>query len=235
MSEAADDQQINLGMHVLNEPASHDPRTLIVLGLSRGGTSMVAGALAHMGVDMGDRIGPNNFEDIRLSGAIERGRLQVARKMIKERNNRSDVWAWKRPSAVRHLDVVATEFRNPYYLIVLRDPVAVSTRRQLSMGTDIIRSLEASIRNQAKIIKFAGTTQCPVLLLSYEKCIQRPRLTVETIAAFAGIEPTEEAVSFIQPDAPGYVASAAAQKQRRLEAEAAESAEVDGNRTRQRD
>ena len=223
-------ESLNLGVHVLNEPPCHEPRTLVVLGLSRGGTSMVAGALVHMGVDMGDVLGRANYEDRALSEAIEQQDLNAVRQLIRERNDRSEVWGWKRPSSVHHLDVVVAEFRNPYYIVVLRDPVAVSTRRQLTMGMDIRDSLLASIRNQGRIVRFATHTESPVLLLSYEKCVQRPGLTVSTIATFAGIDPTDEAVTFIQPDPPGYLDVAAETRRTRLAAEAARSDEV-GMRT----
>lgn len=202
------DAMVNLGVHVLNEPTSREPRTIVVLGLARGGTSMVAGALFHLGVFMGDNVHPTTFEDNHLSNPLDKGKLGVARRFIAERNDRYDVWGWKRPSSFRYLNVVAREFRNPHYVMVCRDLLAVATRRQLTAGHDVVFAMRRALKAHSILIEFVAETTSPVLLLSYEKCIHRPAETAQSLATFAGTELTEAAVSFIQPDPPEYLESA---------------------------
>ena len=199
------DEMRNTGMHVLNEPASHEPRTVVVLGVARGGTSMVAGALHHLGILMGHRIAPTTFEDNKLSRALEDGQLDLVRRIVARRNKRTDVWGWKRPSAFRYLDVVAREFRNPYYILVFRDALAVSTRRELTAGKAVADELKKVMRVQRILLEFCAATTSPVLLVSYEKCVLHPSETATGLARFVGVDVTEEAVAFIQPEPPMYL------------------------------
>ncbi|MDQ3797346.1 MAG: hypothetical protein M3294_07255, partial [Pseudomonadota bacterium] len=66
------DALINLGFHELRPSTGPVEKTVIVLGVARGGTSMVAGALSKLGVYMGDAITGVVFEDLTLSRAVER-------------------------------------------------------------------------------------------------------------------------------------------------------------------
>ena len=73
VSQNNKDSMINDGMLVLNDNAcTQSQRTLIVLGAPRGGTSMVAGVLHHLGVYMGSDLLPT-FEDPSLSTLMLQG------------------------------------------------------------------------------------------------------------------------------------------------------------------
>ena len=67
------------------------PRTIIVLGLARGGTSLVAGALESLGVFMGDGSCPPVFEDLRIGEAIAQGRFSAVDGIIEDYNNSCNV------------------------------------------------------------------------------------------------------------------------------------------------
>lgn len=222
----------NTGMHALNELPTHDPRTIAVLGPARGGTSMIAGALHHLGVRMGNRIAPTTFEDHRLSSALESGQIDLVRRIVARRNRQSEVWGWKRPSAFRYLDVVAREFRNPYYVVVFRDSLAVATRRHLTAGRPVAKELKNVMRVQGILVDFCAKTTAPTLLVSYEKFILRPEEAATTLARFVGVDVTDEAVGFIQPEPPHYL-ERASQTRSRLQAE--KGTKWDGNGTPQRD
>lgn len=204
-SSAMVDSNVNPGIHPLNVPDHHEPRTAVVLGLPRGGTSMVAGVLHHLGVDMGDDFNTATFEDRRLSGAVEKGSIDAVRRIVNERNNRSNIWGWKRPSARKHLDIVQAEFRNPYYIMVFRDMLAIATRKHLSIRSDVIKAMRSNVRAQRQLIDIAASLDAPLLLLSYEKCLNHPPAAAAAIAEFVGVPVTNDATGFIQADAPEYV------------------------------
>ena len=94
-------------------------RTFVVLGVQRGGTSMVAGALRALGVDMG-RAGLNH-EDRRFLHASE----ATLSKVIAERNFELPVWGFKAPETTLQLDFLETALRNPHFICVTRNILAV--------------------------------------------------------------------------------------------------------------
>lgn len=196
---------VNTGIYVLNAPHPQDPRTAVVLGLPRSGTTMVAGILYHLGIYMGEAITETTFEDRALSKAIEDGRNDAMRRILDERNRQYEIWGWKRPSARKHMDTIEAEFRNPHYLMVFRDPLAISVRKNMSVNSNVSESLRSNAAAQRKLVEIAGRTTAPLMLLSYEKCLIHPAPTVRAIASFLGANPTESAVSFIEPNAPAYV------------------------------
>src|SRR5690606_35983563 len=83
--------------------ADGKPRPVVVVGTARGGTSMIAGALHHLGVFTGDKSHPPVYEDVRLAAAFEAGDLAEARKIAAEYSQRGSRRAWKRPSSINYL------------------------------------------------------------------------------------------------------------------------------------
>lgn len=199
------DANINLGFHALNVPEAHAPRTAVVLGLPRGGTSMVAGALYYLGIDMGDNFNTTTFEDRPLSAAVEQGRTDELRRIVADRNARSEVWGWKRPSSRNNVDIIKSEFRNPYFLLIFRDVLAIALRKNLSVESDVVQAMRANARAQRQLIDLVTTLEAPLLLLSYEKCLGHPREAAEAMASFLGTPVTEQALAFIEPDSPTYI------------------------------
>jgi len=92
-------------------------RTVVVLGVERGGTSMAAGVIRGLGVDLGARAGLNHEDPLFLTE--EQPRLA---NRIKMRNKETDVWGFKVPKASLMLDFYEKHLRNPYYVIVYRNP-----------------------------------------------------------------------------------------------------------------
>ena len=93
--------------------------TYVVGGIARGGTSSIA-SICH---DLGLFMGPNmlsNFEDRAFHGSPD---SQI--ETIKMRNASHDVWGWKHPAALRRLHPLMRHIRNPRFILVMRDPVAV--------------------------------------------------------------------------------------------------------------
>jgi len=182
----------NTGVVTLRPPSSEErERTLIVLGVGRSGTSMVAGSLHHVGVFMGDSIGKVNFEDQPLSAALEKRDFGLAREIIAVRNSRFDVWGWKRPSALQFLAFVEQEFRNPHFICVFRDIVAIAEQRRVSMGFELLKTMHNTVRAYSKLVKFVQDTDRPTLMISYEKALSNKDAVVSALAAFAGLSDGE--------------------------------------------
>lgn len=199
---------INKGCVVLNQSDElPEERTLVVLGTARGGTSIAAGSLYKLGVPMFNVHAPV-YEEVNISSAFEQQDEQRYRRIINSFNE-EPVWAWKRPSSIRYLDVVEKEIRNPFYIVVMRDALSVGSRNGLSMGHDVVSSMTSALEQQTILVDFVAKTKSPVLIASVEKIKQYPESFIKRLIEFAGISPEpeqiESAVSYIEPEPMDYI------------------------------
>lgn len=202
------DTLINIGVHELRASNAPAEKTVIILGVARGGTSMVAGALNKLGVYMGDAINEVVFEDLTLSRAVERRDELQVRAIIDDRNKRFRVWGWKRPSSIDYISDLESEFRNPVYVVVFRDIFSIANRNRLSMSIDVVSNMRRSLGEYLKIIEFLEKSTAPCILVSYDKAITNKEGFVRHLARFVGI--TNEAllpaaIESIQPASAKYL------------------------------
>lgn len=204
----------NGGMLSLNADAGQDgARQFIVIGAARGGTSMVAGALHHLGLPMGEGHNDFTYEDPVLRDAFRRKDWGAVEETIAARDAEHGDWAWKWPDSVHRLGEVDGRFPNPHYIVVFRDVLATGLRRQLSSGTGLFWGCQASLVGYAKLVHFCRSCERPMLLVSYEKALGNPGRFAEELAGFAMIEDEEKVAAVeasVTPDNPAYIASARA-------------------------
>lgn len=185
-----EDLNLNTGSEIVNfsdQNALEDQFTVVVSGLGRSGTSMIAKLLVAGGISMGSSSGPIQ-EDVGISTLIEQARKWALRREVKRRNNLMDVWGFKRPLIVKHHKTLDRTLRNPRYILIFRDPFAVTSRNKLSLGFTISQGLEI-FRKQSEILEnFIRDTKRPILLLSYEKVLGDPDEAVSTIQNYCGID-----------------------------------------------
>jgi hypothetical protein len=119
--------------------------TVCLLGLPRGGTSMLAWMVAQLGIFMGESIHPSTGEDAAFLShegdrAIFTEPAQAPRRAafmtglaatIAARNAAHDVWGWKDPLAPYYLTEIAGQLRQPRLIIVARDLAAIAQREAL--------------------------------------------------------------------------------------------------------
>jgi len=86
---------------------------------------------------------------------------------------------------VRYLPKVKRELINPCYIIVWRDPFAISTRVARA-GEKIPDAIEIALRIQEQNLKFMRQTVAPFLMVSYEKAIGDPVTFAREVAEFVG-------------------------------------------------
>lgn len=182
-------------------------RTVVVLGVERGGTSMVAGVVRALGISMGQRAGLNHEDPLFLTDELDR--LQ---NRIKMRNAQDDVWGFKVPKASLMLDFYDTHLRNPLYIVVYRNPIAIIDS-WLQRGADSpLGVMDRIMVYQNAIFAFMSKTKAPILMLNYERTVQSAATklqAVESIAEFLGADLTDElrsrAVGMMTGDGSGYV------------------------------
>lgn len=203
------DESGNSGMCIINGSAAHLPRrTILVLGQERGGTSMVAGALDLLGIYMGNTLSPAVHEDHELGHFLKVDDRVRARQLIRARDSEHDTWGLKKPTLRLLTRRWQKLFREPVYVVVFRDILAIANRRRVSRGHDLISAMYESLDQFHRLIDFARATRRPTLMVSYEKALNDPEAFVRALAEFLGIEDEErqaKAAAFIRPSPDSYL------------------------------
>jgi hypothetical protein len=204
------EERRNVGFITLNPSRAHrDHKTIIVTGVARSGTSMIARALRAGGIFMGCQLDDVVYEDVEVADALERqGRGCLAR-LGAERNAGFPVWGFKRPNLDKVLPPGATDlFRSPHFLVSYRDPVAIAKRNRISEHHDEAQSLRAAAAASCRMMEFSLALRCPTLLISYEKALQSPEAGVDQLISFCGLAVTpaarQEMIAMVEPNREAY-------------------------------
>ena len=194
-------------------PDGYEPpeeRTFIVIGLARGGTTMVARLLDAFGVHMGDEADNPVVEDRRIAAAIEDGGDAAVRAVVADYDANHAVWGFKRPNVFRSLDPQILPFRNPHFVVVVRDPLAIANRNRISMFKDPLVDMADSVELMADLVRFVEAQRAhPMFLLSFDKSLMNVRSLVGDMAEFVGVELTQplrrKALKSIEVDNNNYL------------------------------
>ena len=187
----------NTGLIELGDrPPDTQPRTLIVSGIARGGTSMIAKLLVTAGVFMGERYDQVVFEDIDIAVCLRSPNRKALRRIITSRNAAHPVWGFKRPQLRELLQPrELAMFRSPRLILVLRDPVAVAQRNVVSMYATARAELHSAVAALDAQVRLATAAPCPTLLISYEKALLFPSRFVPRLMAFCGLATSADALT----------------------------------------
>ena len=185
-------------------------KTVVVLGLIRGGTSAVAAILHALGIDFG--VGWSNHEE-RERGIVFADKPTKAMGLISKLNAKHNAWGLKVPRLVDSWGAANLHkaLRNPYYVIVTRDVTAI-TSTHLGM-TDEPNSPSSTFWKQCLIQAnfrswVAGLPKAPKIAVSYERLLSQTGRTVEQLAKFIDVDLDDRtkllAMSVVNPDG-GYL------------------------------
>jgi hypothetical protein len=199
---------------VVFRPGDSDPsqpRTFIVTGVARGGTSLVAGLLAEAGVYMGEDVLDLINEDREILHALHGRHPGALDDIIARRNKLGRAWGFKMPilsSFLTPLDLA--RFRNLHLLVVFRDPIAIGVRQAISEYESPLVTMANAARAMSEMAILVEQTNCPALMLSYEKCITFPQVAVDNLMAFGGFGASpdlrQRLLNQVRPNDKDYVA-----------------------------
>lgn len=163
--------------------AGHGQKTVLVIGQSRGGTSLVAAILDALGVYMGE---PNELHN---GGAYESFKFVHGGKDEKDAeiarcNSLYDIWGWKQPFGPDVLATLSPRVRNPHCIFIFRDVVA--TTKSYAWHTKQIpdAALVAVLLQQARLLEALQETKLPSLVVSSEHAHTRPTEVIDEIIMF---------------------------------------------------
>jgi len=206
--------RLNFGIIVIgadgNAAGRANPKTFVISGVARSGTTMVAGLMRRAGVFLGDPLHEVVLEDAEMLELLRARSMAALRQQIARRNASHPVWGFKLPNLHAFLRVEELSlFRNPHLILVFRDPVAITVRSAISEQYSVMDELANTVGAQETLAQFATRASCPVLMLSYEKALISPDETIGTLLSFCGIKPPAKAraamLAEVQPNHPGYL------------------------------
>jgi len=200
----------NTGVAVLNGDCAEMPnKTIIVLGIPRGGTSMVAGVLSKLGIFMGLQANLAPFYENGELAACFKGKDKAkAKKIIASYNGQHAIWGIKVLPTAWRFWLCQDWFREPVYVVVFRDVLAISNRWVISLNKSLLREMFIAIGLNFCLLLFLTFTKRPALIISYEKALLFPEGIVTGLCDFLGLSgsaPLREAIQFINPSPPSYV------------------------------
>jgi len=193
-------------------------KTVLVLGQARSGTSMTAGLLNILGVNLGHSNNPSSqnpkgaFENVTFNTMTSKMHLDLKADMdsktfnakykidildvIRKRNAESDFWGWK--SALTHfsLDYWLPHLINPHFVVVTRNPYhnALSWQKHKKE----IYKEEVSVDEAIKIICESVVVlisalnkhkTVPKIYTTYEDIKSQPVMEIVKIGKFLGLNP----------------------------------------------
>lgn len=182
----------NRGIAIIGESSFARSNIIVVVGVARGGTSMVAGSMAKLGIFMGDKAAPPVFEDMRLSDSFERRDLRAVQDIVQEYSLQHGLWGWKRPSSINYLDAVHRALNAPRYIFIYKDILSIALRNTISMLSDTIAELESANQQYYKTVEFLRKQSIHAMLVSYDKALADPTNFLKELTHFCGIDPDED-------------------------------------------
>ncbi len=204
----------NTGMRFIGDKnvLEKEEKTIIVVGVARGGTSLVAGALHHLGVFGGERSVPPVFEDVKLATAYEQDDKQQVEETISLYNQEHSVWFYKRPSSIHYVKKLMEQVRNPVFMFIFKDIFAIANRNTISMKLDVVEGLGRAYKDYGMMLEFIQKHKPNGFLLSYEKVMENKDSFIEALVEVVGKqkispEQKQKALDFIEPNPKAYLDS----------------------------
>lgn len=176
---------------------SPETRTVIVFGVTRGGTSMVAGVVRAFGVFMGDDLLVNQ-EDSNFYYKTDEHMLGV----IEQRNAAHGLWGFKYPMAADFVERLLPAMQNPVFVIVARDVVATAVNLIRWDDREPSGALAEGAMQTLKNVNLAIRLRLPTLYVSYEKVTQNCDAFLTDMEQFLGlplIADRDRVLRFMQP------------------------------------
>ena len=188
-------------------------QTLLITGLARSGTSILAGILQSAGVWLGDHVYEPINEDAEIAQMLRARDLSRLDALISRHNAKAPVWGLKIPDLHQFLqhDELSL-FRNPHLIVIFRDPVAVAARNALSEQMDGMQAIIEATSAMHALAQFVRASRLPFLFVSYEKALVFPRSFIDNVLDFCGIALDEAGraglLRHVQPNRSQYVLTA---------------------------
>ena len=167
---------------------------VVVLGVPRGGTSVVAGICQLLGFQMGIEIDPSNMESIEIQKLSKGVSLRSEFKnVISIMSSKSLKFGFKDPAAIDWILRVHDLIPNPKYIFVSRD-LAATTERERIASNPIRESLISANNRSNQIVNFLLSQNEPTAMMSYERLLLHPKDGILQLSEFLNVPMDSEVV-----------------------------------------
>ena len=194
--------------YVYRTPAKVTPAGgIFVTGGVQGGTSMVAGVLRILGVDMGFGLADvNEDQQIVKSWAVRLRNLRDhpeeltnvvsdAREALAPRWDWPRPWGWKDPRGTLYAAGVRDLLPDPRLIVVFRDPVASIIRHPDEPPASARALMVERMHHYSLCVELAHQWEdVPAAFVSYERAVRTPALFVKPLARFIGVHPPGDVI-----------------------------------------
>jgi len=193
-------------------------KQIVLLGMHRSGTSMVAGVLEKLGINMGDKLGGKavsnplgHFEDasfVHLNEAIlskaggnwsnppsVRSILELENifsdrisKLIK-RKNKKELWGWKDPRTCLTMSLYEKHLTNFYIIVCSRDKKDICKSLKKRNGFSPEKSMKLILDYELRIDSFLRSDRrIRRLFIKYEDALENPSPNIRRLVDFLQLE-----------------------------------------------
>lgn len=193
-------------------------KTVLVLGVARSGTSMTAGMLSILGVELNEEKSPPKvaaqnpkgaFENInfgtltsKMHKALSEGKpLRIVKKQYNDRLaemitiHEQPLWGFKSAASHHILSIILPLVKNPHLVIVVRSLMHNAQSWQVHMkevyGKNV--TLQEALKNLSEsqhiLMRNSLAATCPKFFTSYEGIKQDPWKEAERMAKFIEVNP----------------------------------------------
>lgn len=195
--------------HALLNRDLGEVRTVIVLGVGRGGTSLIAGCLRALGVCMGSNPHPLKHE---WSPVVYDGEgnidLRATHRIVQEMDAAHARWGWKSPRDVFQLEALLGFLRDPGFVFVTRDLVEASLSGLSYQEVPLHISLDETALVYRAITSRLRYWPWPLLTVPFGEALRHPEEFVELLCQFMaigpGVDARKQAAGFVQPGTNAY-------------------------------
>ncbi|MCC3243824.1 hypothetical protein LG047_00540 [Methylocystis sp. WRRC1] len=179
--------------------------TLIISGVQRGGTSMVAGVVRELGIDMGPTV--INHEDPNFI-VMQKDPLQ---EYVNEKNLRMGRWGFKLPGAHVNPKIRELNLRKPIWMFVFRNAVANMDSLLVHGERDIPTAFSRIADYYNGIMPYLKDKNANFILISYERAVADQEGFVKELCAALDLDvraqSVKRAIEQITGDGGGYLPS----------------------------
>lgn len=179
------------GAWLKNEDKITKKKSVVICGVSRGGTSFAGSVFHHLGVPFsraGERHIGRRYEHRQLRAAFVAKDSDAVKRIATDFSQQYDTWAWKLPAIHKDFTFLAGLIPNPHYVFIIKEPLSVAVRKVELKGKETLRSLRRVLSVYQHLTDLALATEQPLMLISYDRAVARMEPFLRDAAKFGGVE-----------------------------------------------